>query len=192
MAHGAAHHLAAALRAAACRRPAAGLAAQARPVPLRPYWRAQAAAGDKNAGHAQRSGRQAAEAAFQKGIRVFRLLRERRAAGGAQCARRGRSGCGDPHPRQGRQRAPRRRRLGDRRRGYAQRRRRRGEGAAGRQRGGPMGRPRAVGRGRPERRPQCAAGAGQPYRHREEIRRSARLFLPEQGWPHHLRHTLRG
>ena len=166
---------------------------QARPVPLRPYRRAQAAAGDKDAGHAQRSGRQAAEAAFQKGIRVFGLLGERCAAGGAQCARRGRPGRCDPHARQGRRAraataTPGSIGVEDTRSGA----RRRGEGAAGRQCGGPVGRPRAVGRGRPERRPQCAAGAGQPYRHREEIRRSARLFLPEQGWPHHLRHSLRG
>ncbi len=59
----AAHHLADALRAAACQGPAAGLAAPARPLPLRPYRRAQAAAADQDARHAQRSGRQAAEAA---------------------------------------------------------------------------------------------------------------------------------
>ena len=44
--------------------PAPGLAAPARPVPLRPYRRPQAAAGDQDARHAQRPGRQAAEAAL--------------------------------------------------------------------------------------------------------------------------------
>ena len=70
--------------------------------------------------------------------------------------------------------------------------RRRGQGAAARQRRRSLGRPRAVGRGRPERRPQCPAGAGQPHRRAEEVRRSARLFLPEPRRPHHLRHSLRG
>ena len=49
-----------------------------------------------------------------------------------------------------------------------------------------------VRRCRPEGRPQCPAGAGQPYRRAEEIRRSARLFLPEQGRPDHFRDPLRG
>ena len=46
LAHRAAHHLAAALRAAAPQGAAAGLADPARPVPLRPSRRPQAAAGD--------------------------------------------------------------------------------------------------------------------------------------------------
>ena len=59
----AAHHLAAALRAAASQGPAPGLAAPARPVPLRPSRRAQAAAGRRSTlDLAPRSGRQAAEA----------------------------------------------------------------------------------------------------------------------------------
>ncbi len=78
------------------------------------------------------------------------------------------------------------------RRGSAQPKGRRGQGAADRQRRRSLGRSCARRRGRPERRAQCPARAGQPHRRAEEIRRSARLFLPEQGWPHHLRHPLRG
>ena len=70
-----------------------------------------------DARHAQRSGRQAAEAAVHAGLRIFGLLGQRRAAGRAQRARRGRSRRVDPHPRQGGERAPRRRSLDDRRRG---------------------------------------------------------------------------
>ena len=101
MAQCAAHHLADALRAALCQGAAAGLAAAARPVPLRPYRRPQAAAGDQDARHAQRSGRQAAEAAVHQGVRIFRLLGQRCAAGGAQRPRRRRPRRRHPHPRQG-------------------------------------------------------------------------------------------
>jgi glycerol-3-phosphate dehydrogenase len=62
-AHRPAHHLADALRAALCQGPAPGLADPARPLPLRPYRRPQAPAGDAHARHAQRSRGQAAEAA---------------------------------------------------------------------------------------------------------------------------------
>ena len=71
--------------------PAPGLADAARPLPLRPHRRPQAAAGHHDARHAQRSGRQAAEAAVHEGLRIFRRLGQRCAAGRAQCARRRRS-----------------------------------------------------------------------------------------------------
>ena len=140
----------------------------------------------------QRSGGQAAEAAVPQGFRIFRLLGERCPAGRAERPRRGRARRRDPHPREGRRGAPRGRPLGDRRRGPARGARRRGEGAAGGQRRRPVGRRRAGRRGRPERRAQCPARPGQPHRRAEDVRRSARLFLPERRRPHHLRHSLRG
>ena len=112
-----------------CRGPAAGLAAPARPVPLRPYRRAQAAAGDEDARHAQRSGRQAAEAAVQprpSNIRIagstmrgwWRSMPATRPIAAPSIRTRAKVV----------ERAPRRRSLDDRRRGYAQRRGRRGAG----------------------------------------------------------------
>ena len=144
--NGAAHHLAAALRAAVRQGPAPGLAAAARPVPLRPSRRPQAAAGDQDARHAQRPGRQAAEAAVHQGVRIFRLLGQRCAPGGAQRPRRGRPRRhrSAPAPRWSR-RAPRRRASGRSRvEDLRSRQTRDGEGAAARQRRRPVGRPCAV------------------------------------------------
>ena len=64
--HGAAHHLAAALRAAASQGPAAGLAAAARPVPLRSSRRpASSCRRPARSTSRTRSGRQAAEAGLR-------------------------------------------------------------------------------------------------------------------------------
>ena len=88
-----------ALRAAASEGPAPGLAAAARPVPLRPYRRPQTAAADAHGRSDARRGGQAAEARpVHPRLRIFRLLGRRRPPGRAQRARRGRSRRRDPHP----------------------------------------------------------------------------------------------
>jgi hypothetical protein len=73
-------------------RPAPGLAAPARPVPLRPYRRPQAAAGDALARPAHRDPPASRSSRVHARLRIFRLLGRRRAAGRAQRARRRRSG----------------------------------------------------------------------------------------------------
>ena len=92
------HHPSAALRAAASRRPASGLAAAAWALPLRPSRRPQIAAADPEPRPAQRRYRQAAGAGpLHEGLRVFRLRGRRRPPGGAQRARRRRTRRRDPH-----------------------------------------------------------------------------------------------
>ena len=59
----------------------------------------------------QRSGRQAAEAACSNGLRIFRWLGQRCAAGGAERARRRRPRRDDPHPHEGASSARREKRL---------------------------------------------------------------------------------
>ena len=96
----AAHHLAVALRPAARRRAAAGVADPPRPLPLRPSRRARAAAGLAGGRPHHRPGRPAAQAGVQEGLRLRRLLGRRRPARGAERARcrRARRGDPDPHP----------------------------------------------------------------------------------------------
>ena len=130
---------------------------------------------------------------FHKGVRIFRLLGERCAAGGAQRPRRRRS------RRRRSARAPR-----------SSSARRDGEHwAIGVEdtRSGAVEEVRArllVNAAGPWVDHVLSGAVGQNDVHNvrlvqgshivvdEEIRRSARLFLPEQGRPHHLRHPLRG
>ena len=65
--------------------PAPGLAAAARPVPVRPYRRPEPVAADPLGRSDQRRGRKAAGAQpLHQGLRIFRLLRRRRPPGGAR------------------------------------------------------------------------------------------------------------
>ena len=194
LAHGAAHHLAAALRAAASQGPAAGLAAAARPVPLRPSRRAQACCRptrtlDLRSDPAGKPLKPHFGKAFEYSdcwVDDARLvvLNARDAAD---------RGARDPAPAPGWRRRAREGELWhvdveDARSGAI-------ETVAARllvNAAGPWVDQRAARRGRPERRPQCAPGAGQPHRRREEFDARPRLFLPERRRPHHLRHSLRG
>ena len=87
----AAHHLAAALRPAAPQAVAPGLAAAARPVPLRPSRRPEAPAADAHAATANRPGRRHPETRIHPRLRIFRLLGGGFAPGGAQRPRRRRA-----------------------------------------------------------------------------------------------------
>ena len=70
---------------------------QARPLDLRPPRRTQDFAADTQARSHPRRRRPGAAARFSLGVRIFRLLGGRCAAGGAQRARRGRTRRDDPH-----------------------------------------------------------------------------------------------
>ncbi len=188
---GPAHHLAAALPAAASAAPAPGVDDPHRPVPVRPSRpRPPHPAGVQAHGAALGSGRRSVARGIPHRLRLFRRLGAGRAAGGAQC-----DGCSatrradpDPHPLRGR--APRRRRLA----GAAGACRRPPPGPAGacasqccRAVGGAV--PGRRGQGRP--RPRAAPGQGQPHRGAAAVRARPCLHLPAAGPAHRVCHSLR-
>src|SRR5215470_1936370 len=82
------YHPPPAFRFAAPCRPAPGLAAPTRPVPLRPYRRAESLAADPLGRFVDRRGRPSAGAQpLQQSLRIFRLLRRRRTSRRAHRAR---------------------------------------------------------------------------------------------------------
>ena len=108
-AHGAASHLADALRAAAGAWPARAVADPDRAVHLRPSRRARDSPRDPHDRSRARSARRAAQAPRGARVRIFGLLGGRRSARGAQCPRRRRPRCrGAPAYALCRCRAPRR------------------------------------------------------------------------------------
>src|SRR6185437_17072388 len=70
----ASHSAAAPLRVAASQRPAPGVDAALRPIPLRPSGRPPPIAADADAAPDRGRGRRAAQARIYAGIRIFRLL----------------------------------------------------------------------------------------------------------------------
>ena len=141
-----------------------------------------------------RRGRQAAEAALHQGVRILRLLGQRRAAGGAQCARCRRSRRDHPHPHHGGLGAPARTASGSR--ACATRRPASTETVEARllvNAAGPVGRSR------------CCRGTlgqnsvgnvrlvqGSHIVVKQALRARPLLLVPERRWPDHLRHPLRG
>ena len=132
--------------------------------------------------------------AFQEGLRIFRLLGRRCAAGGAQRARRRRRAAQRSEPaRRWLERAAKAALWTIKIENLQTGRDRRDQGTAAGQCRRAMGRPCAVRRRRPERRAQCPPGEGQPHRRRQDCSTiRPRLFLPERRRAHHLRHSLRG
>ena len=126
-----------------------------------------------------------------QGVRVFRLLGRRRAAGGADRPRRGRARGGDPDADPLRAGDARRRRLAGRAR--------EADGGGARSPRGRWSTPPGRGSGEvvPRRlrvadRPGGAAGARQPHRDAAAVRARPGLHLPAAGRAHRLRHPLRG
>ena len=189
-----AHHPPPAFRFAAPCRVASGLAAAAGVVSLRPYRRPQPAAADALGRPDPRRGRQAAGAQpLHQGVRIFRLLRRRRAPRGAHRARCGRPRRRDPHPHpRGRDPAGRRHLAGHRRGHHRAARARRSGPARWSMPAAPGSRTCWRSGAGVNAQGQSAAGAGLPHRGAQALRPRPRLHVPEQRRPHRVRHSLSG
>lgn len=189
---GPAHHLGAALRAAADQFPAARLDGAARPVPLRSSGRTQEASRDANrqAGPSPRGKR--SQGRCEQGVRVFGLLGRRQPTGRAERPRCCRSRGGDHDTHEAGRSTARSRRMArdDRGRGDNVGRAAHRDRARDRQCRGPMGRSRPGLDPRRPSGPRHPARQGQPHRHPATVRRRSRVSAPEHRSPRRLRHTI--
>ena len=191
-ARGPAHRLADALRAAARRRAAPGLAGPPRPLPLRPPGRPEAAAADPRRRPAAGARGRAAPPGVRPGLRILRLLGRRFPPRRPERARRGAARRRGPDPGAVRGRPPRRRRVAGRHRGPADGPRPHRARALRGQRRRPLGRAGAGRPGRGRRRPARPPGQGQPPDHAQVLGGAAGLPAAEHGQAGDLRQPLRG